>query len=151
MAGRFRPQKTGYADSDMPERAVVVATALVIASVAGAGCGAEEERDAAAAAERFQAALERGDGRAACRELSANAESAVERQENAACEEAILRLDLPRATVATKARVYLRSASVDLAEGSVTFLGEGPAGWMITAAGCTPGAPGQPYDCELEG
>jgi hypothetical protein len=150
LAGRFRPQKTGYADPDMPERALA-ATALAIACVAGAGCGAEEERDAAAAAERFQAALTRGDGRAACRELSAKAESAVERQENAACEEAILRLDLPRATFATKARVYLRSASVDLAEGSVTFLGEGPAGWKITAAGCTPGAPGHPYDCELEG
>ena len=134
----------------MPERAAV-ATALAIACLAAAGCGAEEERDAAAAAESFQAALERGDGRAACRELSANAESAVERQENAACEEAILRLDLPPGTVATKARVYLRSASVDLAEGSVTFLGEGPAGWKITAAGCTPGAPGHPYDCELEG
>jgi hypothetical protein len=150
LADRFRPPKTGYADPDMPERAAL-ATALAIACLTAAGCGAEEERDAAAAAERFQAALERGDGRAACRELSANAESAVERQENAACEEAILRLDLPRATVATKARVYLRSASVDLAEGSVTFLGEGPAGWKITAAGCTPGAPGHPYDCELEG
>jgi hypothetical protein len=134
----------------MPQRAVA-ATALAIACVAGVGCAADEKRDAAAVAERFYAALERGDGRTACRALSATAEGAVECQENAPCEEAILRLDLPRGALATKSRVYLRSASVDLAEGSVTFLGEGPGGWKITAAGCIPSAPDQPYDCELEG
>jgi hypothetical protein len=127
------------------------ATALVIACLTGVGCAADEERDAAAVAERFNAALERDNGRAACGELSATAASAVERQERAPCEEAILRLDLPRGAVAAKSRVYLRSASVDLMEGGVTFLSEGPAGWKISAAGCTPSAPGRPYDCELEG
>jgi hypothetical protein len=48
-------------------------------------------------------------------------------------------------------RVYLRSASVDLRGGEVTFLDEGPAGWKVSAAGCTPAEPGRPYDCELEG
>jgi hypothetical protein len=128
-----------------------LATVLAIACLAGVGCGADEERDAAAVAERFSEALDRGDGRAACRELSATAADAVERQEQAPCEYAILRLDLPRGAVAAESRVYLRSASVDLAEGGVTFLEEGPAGWRISAAGCTPSAPGRPYDCELEG
>jgi hypothetical protein len=150
FAGRFLPPPTGYGDSDMPLRATL-ATALAIASLAGVGCGADEEGDAAAVAERFGAALERDDGGAACDVLSTTAASAVERQEQAPCEEAILRLDLPRDAVAAKSRVYLLSASVDLAGGGVIFLSEGPAGWRISAAGCTPSAPGQPYDCELEG
>jgi hypothetical protein len=132
-------------------RRATLATALAIACVAGVGCGADEERDARAVAERFYEALDRGDGRAACAELSATTADALERQEQAPCEEAILRLDLPRGAVATRSRVYLRSASVDLAGGGVTFLEEGPAGWRISATGCTPSAPGRPYDCELEG
>jgi hypothetical protein len=137
----------------MAERGVLrVAAALAIACLGGVGCGeGDEERDAAAVADRFHAALERDDGRAACRELSATSKSAIERQEKAPCEEAILRLDLPRGATAAKSRVYLRSASVDLAGGGVAFLNEGPAGWKISAAGCTRGEPDRPYDCELEG
>jgi hypothetical protein len=134
----------------MPRRAAA-ATAVAIVCLAGVACGADEERDAAAVAERFHAALGRDDGRDACRQLSATAASTVERQEDAPCAEAILRLDLPRGAVESKSRVYLRSASVDLAGGGVTFLNEGPAGWKISAAGCTPSAPDRPYDCELEG
>lgn len=137
----------------MAERGVLrVAAVLAIACLGGLRCGeSDEERDAAAVADRFHAALERDDGRAACRELSATATSAIERQEKATCEEAILRLDLPRGATAAKSRVYLRSASVDLAGGGATFLNEGPAGWKISAAGCTRGEPDRPYDCELEG
>jgi hypothetical protein len=134
----------------MPRRAAA-ATALAIVCLAGVACGADEERDAAAVAERFHAALGRDDGRDACRQLSATAASTVTRQEHAPCAEAILRLDLPRGAVASTSRVYLRSASVDLAGGDVTFLNEGPAGWKISAAGCTPSAPDRPYDCKLEG
>jgi hypothetical protein len=134
----------------MPRRAAV-ATALAIVCLAGVACDADEERDAAAVAERFHAALGRDDGRDACRQLSATAASTVKRQEDAPCAEAILRLDLPRRAVASKSRVYLRSASVDLAGGGVTFLNEGPVGWKISAAGCTPSAPDRPYDCKLEG
>ena len=101
--------------------------------------------------ELIQAAAGGDDGRAACGELSATAKSTLERQEKAPCEEAILRLDLPRGATAAKSRVYLRSGSVDLVGGGVTFLNEGPAGWKISAAGCTRGEPGRPYDCELEG
>jgi hypothetical protein len=43
----------------------------VLLALAAAGCGAcDRESDAAAVAERFHAALERGDGEAACAELS---------------------------------------------------------------------------------
>jgi hypothetical protein len=124
---------------------------MAIACLAGPGCGADEERDTVAVAQRFYGALDRDDGRAACGELSATAAGAVERQEDAPCEEGILRVDLPRDAVVTKSRVYLRAASVELEGGGVTFLDEEPAGWRISAAGCTPSGPGRPYDCELEG
>jgi hypothetical protein len=137
----------------MAEQGVLrIAAALAIACLAGAGCGeTDEEKDVAAVADRFHAALERSDGGAACGELSRTAKSTVERQEKAPCEKAILRLDLPRGATAAKARVYLLSASVNLVGGGVTFLNEGPAGWRISAAGCTRGEPDRPYDCELEG
>ena len=130
--------------------AVVAVCALACATAAGCGTG-DRGRDAAAVAERFSAALERDDGAAACAELTAAAASAVEQQEKAPCDEAILRLDLPRGAGAGKSRVYLRSASVELGKGDATFLDEGPAGWKVSAAGCTPTAAGRPYDCELEG
>jgi hypothetical protein len=137
----------------MAERGVMgVAAVLVLATLSAVGCGgAGEERDAAAVAERFSAALDRDDRRVACDLLSATTKSAIERQEKASCDAAILRLDLPRGATAEKSRVYLRSASVDLVGGGVTFLNEGPAGWRISAAGCTRGQPDRPYDCELEG
>jgi hypothetical protein len=131
---------------------VLLAATLALACLALAACGTGDgERDAGAVAERFPVALERDDGRAACGELSAAARSAVERQEKRPCEEAILRLDLSRGAAAGESRVYLRSASVDLGDGSAIFLSEGPAGWKVSAAGCTPTAPDQPYECELEG
>ena len=150
LRGRFPRPPTGYGDSDMPRRASL-AMALAIVYLAATGCGDDRERDAAAVAERFNAALERDDGRAACAELSSSAASAVERQEKAPCEEAILRLQLPQGALAVKAQVYVRSALVDLTGGEAAFLNEGPAGWKISAAGCTPSAPGRPYDCEVEG
>jgi hypothetical protein len=62
-----------------------------------AGCGtADRERDAAAAAERFHAALETRDGQAACAELNPETASKLEQQEKKPCEEAIVTLELSR-------------------------------------------------------
>jgi hypothetical protein len=134
-------------------RAAALLTAtLALACPTLTACGTgEKERDAAAVTERFHVALEREDGRAACRELSAAATSAVERDEGRSCEEAILSLDLPRGAAAGASCVFQLSASVEHGDGSATFLSEGPAGWKVTAAGCTPTSPDQPYECELEG
>jgi hypothetical protein len=116
-----------------------------------AGCGtADRERDAAAVAERFHAALEAGDGQAACAELSPETASKLEQQEKKPCEEAILSLELPEGGSIAEARVYVTSALAHRAEGDTDFLDRGPHGWTISAAGCEPSAPEQPYDCELE-
>ena len=74
----------------------VVAFACLL-PLALAGCGAGERADdAVAVAERFHAALEAGDGRAACEELSEETASKLEQQEKKPCEEAIVELELPK-------------------------------------------------------
>lgn len=116
-----------------------------------AACGtASRERDTAAVVERFHAALESGDGQAACRELSEQTTSKLEQQEQKPCEQAILDMKLTKGGTAGFEAVDMGSAFVSLAQGSADFLNEGPEGWRISATGCEPTAPEQPYDCELE-
>jgi hypothetical protein len=120
-------------------------------ALALAGCGTtDRENDAGAAAQRFHAALEAGDGQAACAHLNQETASKLESQEKKPCAEAILSLDLPKGGTVADSRVYVTSAFTTLAEGGGDFLDEGPDGWKVSAAGCEPTAPSQPYDCELE-
>jgi hypothetical protein len=135
----------------MPKALAAIALAG-IAGVALSACGtAEREREAAEVVERFHAALERDDGEAACEELGEETQSQLEDQEQRPCEEAILTLELPRGAGPLTARVYVTSAAVDLVGGGTDFLDEGSQGWSISAAGCEPSAPEQPYECELSG
>jgi hypothetical protein len=135
----------------MPPRAATLALAACLA-LAGTACGTTDRApDAAAVAERFHAALERADGEAACVELSQETASKLEQQEEMPCEQAVLRLELPRGGDAVETDVYVTTASVTLAEGGTTFLDEGSEGWKVSAAGCTPTAPDLPYHCLLEG
>ena len=133
----------------MGPRAALLACLLALA-VAGCGTGDREE-DAAAVAESFHAALEQGDGAAACDELAEETASKLEREEKKPCDEAVLELELPKGGTVSYERVESRSAETRLAEGSSDFLDEGPDGWKVSAAGCEPTTPEQPYDCELEG
>jgi len=120
-------------------------------ALALAGCGtADRERDAGAVTQRFHAALESEDGQAACDELSEETASKLEHEEKKPCEEAILSLDLPKGGAVADTRVYVTSAFATRAEGGSDFLDEGPDGWRVSAAGCEPTAPSQPYECELE-
>jgi hypothetical protein len=117
-----------------------------------AGCGTgDRDDDVAAAAQSFHAALEAGDGQAACRQLSEETASKLEQQEEKPCEEAILSLELPKGGTVADARVYITGAVATLAGGGTDYLDEGADGWKVSAAGCRPTAPEQPYECELEG
>jgi hypothetical protein len=128
------------------------ASLACLPALALAGCGtAGREQDVAAAAQRFQAALDDGDAQAACEQLGEETASKLEKQEKKPCEESILSLDLPKGGTVAATRVYMGSAFASIAEGGADFLDETPGGWKISAAGCEPTAPDQPYDCELEG
>jgi hypothetical protein len=132
------------------EPRVAVFACVLVLTVAGCAPG-EREDDAAAVVESFHAALQQGDGAAACEQLAEATASKLEREEQKPCEEAILELELPRGGTVAYRRVEVRSAMVRLAEGGSDFLDEGDDGWKIAAAGCVPTAPEQPYECELEG
>jgi hypothetical protein len=129
---------------------LALAACLLVIPLAACGT-ASREHDAAAVAERFQAALQSKDGKAACAELSEETASKLEQQEKKPCEQAILGLELRRGGSVAFTEVEITSAYVGLAEGGADFLDLGPEGWSISAAGCEPTAPDQPYDCELEG
>ncbi len=118
-----------------------------------AACGTgDRERGAAAVAERFHAALERGDAQTACGQLSEETVSKLEQQEKKPCEQAILTLKLAKGGTAAVRRVEITSAYIRVTGGSADFLDEGPEGWRISAAGCKPGASSdEPYQCEVEG
>jgi hypothetical protein len=122
---------------------------LLALVVCGCGTG-DREQDAAAVSARFHAAVEAGDGEAACAQLNPETASKLEKQEQKPCEEAILSLELPKGHTVADASVHITSAFTTLAEGGSDFLDDGPHGWMVSAAGCEPTAPSQPYDCELE-
>jgi hypothetical protein len=128
-----------------------IASLACLLALALVGCGtADREEDAGAVAARFHAALEHRDGQAACDQLNEQTASKLEQQEQKPCAEAILTLELPEGGTVADTRVYVTSAFTTLAEGGSDFLDEGPNGWRVSAAGCEPTAPSQPYDCELE-
>lgn len=124
--------------------AVAVAAAIT-------GCaGGQDDEAASRSAERFYAAVASGDGKAACEELEQSTRDALEQQEESTCAEAVLSLELS-GSQAERATVWVTSAQVRLRRGDTVFLGETPAGWRVSAAGCKP-QPGeeQPYECEVE-
>jgi hypothetical protein len=135
---------------DAVEAKCAVSACLLAATLAACGSG-DRERDAAAVSERFHAALQAGDGQAACDQLNEETASKLEQQEKKPCDRAILGLGLPKGGRVAATGVYVQSGYALRADGGTDFLSEGPEGWTISAAGCRPTAPEQPYECELEG
>ena len=126
---------------------VVIAAGIAAAVVVGFARGADDDAAGATVA-RFAGAIERGDGAAACRELTAGARHKLQSEEKKPCAEAILELELSGGAV-TRVEAAETSAAVDLEEGDRAYLDKTASGWRIGAAGCKPIARA-PYDCELE-
>ena len=104
-----------------------------------------------AVSDRFHVALEARDGAAACAELTQEAAETLEQEEKRPCPVAVLELDLPAGARASRAEVDVLSGYADLPGADVAFLDDGPDGWKVSAAGCTPSSPDHPFDCELGG
>ena len=131
-------------------RKLIVLACFAALVLSACGTGARED-DAAAVSKRFHAALEAGDGRAACAELSEETASKLEQQDRMPCEKAILAARIPKGGAPAVERVEITTAYVALGDGSADFLDQGPDGWRISAAGCRPTGADTPYACELEG
>lgn len=130
---------------------VFLTAALLAAAALCSACGAtQRDDDATAVVQRFQAALDAGDGAPACAELSEDTSQALEDQQGRPCEEAILSIELPTGEQVGYTSVEVTSAAVSLVEGGTLFLSEAAGRWEIAAAGCSPTAPELPYECELE-
>jgi hypothetical protein len=123
---------------------------LVVAAMAFAGCGrADDDRAVRTVTTRFLEAVEDGDGSRACTLLSPGAVEALEHDESAPCQRAAPELELqPGAVIRTQ--VFATEAKVDLDGGESAFLELTSSGWRLSAAGCTPSGPDEPYECELE-
>jgi hypothetical protein len=127
-------------------------TVLVLALLASAaaGCGTDADRDQArAAAEALYAAVEAGDGQAACRQLSPQARQELEGQEQEECPDAILGLELAGVEV-ERVEVFLNEAAVHLSGGETVFLDETQQGWRVSALGCREQSTNRPADCEVQ-
>ncbi len=137
--------------SHTPIRKLATRAALICALLLAA-CGTSDDRDQArSAAERLYAAVEAGDGAAACEQLSTSAREELESQEQKACAEAILALDLATAGArADGVEVFSTSAAVHLTGGDTVFLDDTRQGWRVSALGCREQAPDAPADCEVQ-
>jgi hypothetical protein len=102
-----------------------------------------------AVTERFVAAVDAGDGDAACAQLASATADALQQQEGEPCEEAARGLEIVASAV-RRAHVFGVSAQVDLADGDSAFLELTSDGWRIAAAGCRPFGGDGPYECEVE-
>jgi hypothetical protein len=130
---------------------VPVLALVLLAAALCAGCGAADRApDAAAVVHRFEEALNSRDGKAACALLNQQTAAKLAQQDGRPCEQAILAARLPAGRAVKHTSVYVTSASVSLADGGALFLDEAPRGWEISAAGCRPTGPDQPFDCDLE-
>lgn len=131
--------------------------AVLAAALALGGCSLQrpDAEDAGTAARDFVAAVEGGDGAAACALLAPRAQEALAEQAGTPCAEAVLGSDVVDALPAADATfveppvAYGRQSQVHLG-GDVLFLVLDGEGWVVRAAGCTP-RPDQPYDCAIEG
>jgi len=129
----------------------VAGLALCVAGLVLSGCGTgADQREVRSATERFYAAVQHHDGRAACALLDSDtASQLVKDQQTPDCARAVLKLQL-RGSQAASTSVYGTSAQVRLAGGDTVFLGWTPNGWRIDAVGCRVVAGGGPLECEEE-
>jgi hypothetical protein len=129
-----------------------ILAAVTILGVALAGCGTGDDRSqAGAVADRFSAALERGDGTVACAQLSVALAQQVSSDAGEPCPRAITSLNVQPARAGAVA-VFITNAKVDLANGRTAFLSRDPGGWRLSAIGCAPSAKpaDRPFDCDAE-
>ena len=126
---------------------------LLLLGLAAAGCGQSDDRvEARSVTDRFFAAVESGDGGAACDQLSPDTRNTLEADEQKPCRDAIGQSQIESARVGSM-ELYLNNAKADLENGQSAFLSLTADGWRLSAVGCEPGEgePAEvPMDCELE-
>lgn len=132
-----------------PPSALGVLLLSVGLTLGASACSAPDAAGAAAAAERFHAAVRSPDGAAACGLLAPQTLEKLEDSAGAPCAEAIQGVELPAAVGVADTATYVRNARVAL-DGDVVFVSVFDGAWKVTAAGCSL-QPDDSYDCLVEG
>lgn len=127
-----------------------VATLTALAFTA-ASCGslAPDSSAVVRAATAFRSAVQQSDGTAACWLLSPQTVHEVAQSAGKPCPAAIVGEAVGGQGGPVHVDVYGQGARVVFAD-DVVFLADFPAGWRLTAAGCTPRGD-KPYDCVVKG
>ncbi|THV29508.1 hypothetical protein [Glycomyces paridis] len=124
-----------------------VGTALGVLLLCAAGCGTSgRESGAEAAASDFLAAVDRGDGAAACAALAPDAAEGLASSEDLPCAEAFAKADVPGGAVES-VEVWGDRAQVRTGA-DVLFLAELDGGWKVAAAECEARGD-RPHECEV--
>lgn len=122
---------------------------VALAATLGGCSSVGDTSGAAGAAEAFHAATASGDGSAACSRLSVRVADELEQSAGSPCAEAVLAVDLPKASEVRDVQVWGGRGLV-LLDHDVVFVAEFDDGWRVTAAGCSP-RKDRPYDCAVKG
>jgi hypothetical protein len=130
----------------MKRTRVVACAASGVVLVALTGCSPSSSA-AEGVARHFVQAVAQHDGKAACALLTPKAAESAGGAAKVPCPQAVLHLDEHGADVAS-AQVWGDTAIVHVGSDTV-FLRRLPAGWRVSAAGCTK-QPAAPYDCDVE-
>lgn len=145
MAARRRPRH-------LPRSAIrfgVLGLAAVLALATVAACSAGPDRESvSAAAVAFVAAVEHGDGKAACSLLTSDAQQAVTGATDVPCAKAVLSVK-ERGRAVSGTEVWGDAAQVRVG-GDVLFLRRIEHRWRVSGAGCVR-PPKGPYDCTIGG
>lgn len=128
--------------------------ALVVVAAAACSSPAQVRDEVADVAQEFYAAVDAGDGDAACALLAPAVVEAVEDEEGEACAEALtsgdLGAELGSRTPAGDMTVRRAGGQAQARTPQDTvFLAASGDTWVVTAAACDPRPP-RPYDCALE-
>jgi hypothetical protein len=128
----------------------VAAFVAVAFTVTGCGSLPPNSSAAAQAATAFRIDVQRSDGAAACGLLAPETRHEVVQSVGRPCAVAILHDGvLGGHTTPVHVDAYGQAARVVYPD-DVLFLADFPAGWRLTAAGCTPRVD-RPYDCSVKG
>jgi hypothetical protein len=122
--------------------------ALAVLAVSMSGCRSPQADEISTVARSWFQHVQEHDGAALCRLLAGNAAEALQSSSGEPCQQSVLGLDLPTATVRS-VEVWGERAEVRASRDTL-FLTRLASGWKVSAAGCTPRAD-RPYDCTIEG
>jgi hypothetical protein len=111
------------------------------------GCASSpDHRPVSAAAVDFVSAVADGNGAAACRVLTSDAQQSVSGATDVPCSKAVVSVD-EKGTSVSSVQVWGDAAQVHVGQ-DVVFLRRVSGRWLVSAAGCVR-QPAGPYDCDV--